>query len=416
MSDVVRTDDEPALRAALADLTVGQPDLPVDRVAGVRRRHARRRQLQAAAAAGAMAIAALGVIAVSGVFHGARSTQSLNRPVPSWALPWDDHRDGSVPQPILAGAVSHWVADQLAKAPLPPNQPITMRPVVWYLGTRIPGTDHVVAVFEATGLHAGALALTKGPRLVVAHAAWSDVTHSSVRGGYAWSYVDVAAPSPGYAGVIGGYAPAGNADGGFDNVAWLLTSPKARDASWTVETAGGRTLSGDVPLDHGYASVDVGQVMSRVRINALATGPEGQSVPFHGWLGVPGAPGREVPTLVSAGSLVGVPQGRLTLGESSSQGSSVYVDGDANAPAGRPTTVYARCYSADDARSIRVTVDGDITRIGRSGVRVVCDGQQHVLPGNPTGDPTARTGAVGHSVGVRASNLTAWTVAVVIHA
>ncbi|HET7311409.1 MAG TPA: hypothetical protein VFJ17_08800 [Mycobacteriales bacterium] len=413
---MVQTQDEPALRAALTDLTVGQPDLPVDRVAGVRRKHAHRRQLQAAAGACAVAVIAVGAVALGGTFNGQRSAQSLNRPVPSWALRWDDHRDGSVPQAMLTAAVKHWVSDQRAKTPLPSSQPVSMPPVVWYLGERIPGTDQVVAVFEATGLHAGALPLTKGPRLVVAHGSWNDVMREGAKGGYAWSYVDVAAPPPGYTGVVGGYAPVGDGNGGFDNIIWLLTSPKARGASWTVQTAGDRTVSGDLPLDKGYGSVQVGPVASRVRITALATGPEGQSVPFDGFVGVPGAPGRQAPTLVYPDALVGVPATGTVFGESASQGSSTFFDESTHARPGRATTIYARCYSAGGSPFIRVVVDRDSAQ---HGVRIPCDDRQHVVPGNPTG-PAIALGdgpqpSRGHEYVIQAGALTAWRVAIVVH-
>src|SRR5947199_3067665 len=91
------TTEEQALRSALDEVTLGQPEAPVDRAGAVRRRHVRRRQLQSVAAMAAVAVVAAGAVVVGGGIGGANKTESLNRPVPSWSLPWDDHRDGSVP-------------------------------------------------------------------------------------------------------------------------------------------------------------------------------------------------------------------------------------------------------------------------------------------------------------------------------
>src|SRR4051812_15845811 len=218
------TTEEQALRSALDEVTVGQPEAPVDRAGAVRRRHVRRRQLQSVAAMAAVAVVAAGAVVVGGNVGGSRHTQELNRPVPSWALAWADHRDGSVPQQVLTGAVTRWTAQQLENAPLPASQPVQMSPVVWYVGQRVPGTDQVLAVFEATGLHAGALGLTKGTRLIVATAPWDDVRLTDAKGSSAWTFVDTAAPPHDYAGYIGGYLPVPRGDNGVHNFIWLLTS------------------------------------------------------------------------------------------------------------------------------------------------------------------------------------------------
>ena len=406
------TNDELALRAALEDVTLDQPDMPVDRAGAVRRRYVRRRQIQAVAAAAAVAVIAAGAVVVGGGLRGNGTTQPLNRDVPSWALPWADHRDGSVPQRVLTGAVSSWADKQREAAPLPAGQSIDMQPAVWFVGEAVQGTDQVLAVFEANGLHAGSLPLTKGPRLVVAQAAWNDVKYSTEKGSKAWTFIDVAAPPHDFGGFIGGYVPVPAGDDGIHNVMWLLTSPRARSVSWEAEMPGRHRLSGLTALEKGFGTMDTGQLMSRVRITALATGPEGQSVPAAGYLGVPGVSSSQVPTLAPAGPVTGVPQGPLTLGESSGQGSSTYVDGDARAPAGRATTVYARCYSAGGSRSILVSMDANTDRARAHGVRIPCDNRQHVVPGNPT-RPSLYGG--GHAVSVEADELVDWVVAVVIH-
>lgn len=390
--------DELALREALADMTVGQPDLPVDRVAGVRRKHAHRRQLQAVAGACAVAVIAVAAVAVGGTFNGARRVEPLDRSVPSWALQWADHRDGSVPQAVLTNAVNSWASKQRADAPLPKSQPIQMSPAVWYVGEQVPGTDRVLAVFEASGLHAGALPLTTGPRLVVAQANWDDVKNVSATDDGAWTFTDIAAPTRGYPGFIGSYIPVSDATG-VHNVVWLLTSPSYPHAQFST---GGQTLK------DGFVTFDAGQLQIREEVSVQAANGR---YPAGGYLGIPGVPSSQVPTLALAGELTGYPQSQLTLGESAGQGSSTYLDEDAKAPAGRATTVYARCYTAGDTRSIRVVVDGDVERGRVRGVRISCDGRQHVVPGNAT---AINAFDHGHSVSVRAPALIAWTVAVVI--
>jgi hypothetical protein len=100
------------------------------------------------------------------------------------------------------------------------------------------------------------------------------------------------------------------------------------------------------------------------------------------------------------------------MGEAWAQGDSVASDETVHVPAGRPTTIYARCYSAGPAGAIYVAVDRDNAR---GGVRIPCDGRQHAVAGNRTGRNSFTPGGKGHSYVVQASDLTAWTVAVVIH-
>jgi hypothetical protein len=400
----VRT-DEAALRSALHEATLGQPDAPVDRSGAVRRRYVRRRQLQGVAAAVAVVVVAAGAVVVGGRLPGHRAAEPLNRDLPSWALRWADHRDGSVPQRVLSGAVTSWANTQRSQAPLPAGQPIAARPAVWYVGQRVPGTDQVLAVFEVAGLHAGALNLTNGPRLVVARAEWDLVRLTSEKGSMEWTFKDIAAPPRDYAGFVGSYLRIPAGDDGIHNVVWLLTSPSYPRA---------QTSLGVRDLHHGFVTFDAGQL--DIRVEASMQDEHGR-YPAGGYVGIPGVPSSQVPALIPAAVLTGVPQGRLTIGESSGQGSSTYVDDAARAPAGRATTVYARCYSAGASRTIRVSMDAQTDRAMAHGVRITCDNRQHVVPGNPTGSAFIGHGrGGGHSVSVRASALVAWTVAVVISA
>src|SRR3954470_15289829 len=83
------TNDEPALRAALHDATLGQPEAPVDRIGGVRRRHVRRRAVQGGVAVAAVVAVAAGVLTSVGGAGAPPPPQPLKQPPPkSWQLTW----------------------------------------------------------------------------------------------------------------------------------------------------------------------------------------------------------------------------------------------------------------------------------------------------------------------------------------
>jgi hypothetical protein len=99
------TDDELALRTALADMTLGQPELPVDRAGAVRRRHVRRRQLQAAAAA-AVAVVVAGTVIGIGTIRGTGGhvTQPVSPAPKAWQLPWPTRVDPDTAEARTAAA------------------------------------------------------------------------------------------------------------------------------------------------------------------------------------------------------------------------------------------------------------------------------------------------------------------------
>jgi hypothetical protein len=88
--------DETAVRDALQDLTTGQPDQPVDRLAGIHRRHVRRRSLQAVGAVAAVALAVSGTLLGVGAIGGTSGQQSpispddanIHEEHAGWQLPW----------------------------------------------------------------------------------------------------------------------------------------------------------------------------------------------------------------------------------------------------------------------------------------------------------------------------------------
>ena len=131
--------DDTAVREMLHDLTLGQPTAPVDRLAGVRRRHVRRRSLQGATTVLTAAAAVLGLLLGVGVLtgNGTEKPKSLQQPPPkSWQLPWPDRSlaDGAT---VRAQALAYQ-----RKIPYPVSN------VHWLFAGRLQ-TGTTWAVFEA---------------------------------------------------------------------------------------------------------------------------------------------------------------------------------------------------------------------------------------------------------------------------
>jgi hypothetical protein len=140
-----------AVRSALADLTDGQPPMPPGRFQAVRRRVARRRRQQLAAAV-VCAVAVTGVVVGLVRLPAVVRAQPQARHVPGWALRWPDHRNGSVPQSVLNGAVLAWRHE--APAVTSPAQIARHRQryqVIWYVGQTIDHGRIVVVMFEVNG-------------------------------------------------------------------------------------------------------------------------------------------------------------------------------------------------------------------------------------------------------------------------
>src|SRR3954454_19441092 len=92
------TTDEQAMRGALQELGGAQPDAPVDRVAGVRRRYRRRRTAQSFGAALGVAALVAGGLAVVSTLRSS-PTQPANTaasPALYWQLTWPERSDGTV--------------------------------------------------------------------------------------------------------------------------------------------------------------------------------------------------------------------------------------------------------------------------------------------------------------------------------
>jgi hypothetical protein len=83
------TDEETALRQALTDATLGQPERPFDRMVAVRRRHVRSRTMQSVAAIAAVGVVVIGTLVGINSAGSKRSpVQPLNLAPKSWQLPW----------------------------------------------------------------------------------------------------------------------------------------------------------------------------------------------------------------------------------------------------------------------------------------------------------------------------------------
>ena len=393
---MARIDVESALHEALTDAAIGQPAAPVDRLVGVRRRHQRRRIAQGVGAAVAVIAVVAGTVAGIGL-PGSHRVSPAHRSLPSWALPWPDHRDHSVPQSVLDGAVTAWrhlASDQGGQAPVAaPSQ------VVWYLGNRIANGEVVAVVFEVAGV--------TGHRLVAGWTSSDEVMQGQApydgqNASTPWVLYDVPAPASNFQKFIGLNVHGQSADTSMNPDNWIvvLAGPNADLMHTGAVNVGAPMAVGDHALDQGLGIVDTGQLQSEVEVSVR--------YPDHVWaggnVGVTGAPESFVPQLAAAPALTGV------IGQtyaSSGQGAEFNVDGT-QPPHATSVTVYIRCLGPSP---LRFTLDGQRSQ----SAQVTCDGQQHKIPGLRFGQPTAIAGQAGHTYDVHASKLTAWRYALVAH-
>lgn len=383
------TTDELAMRTALHELADTQPDAPVDRVAGVRRRHLRRRRAQAVVAAAAVVLAVVGTIAGTSAARQSHGTQLAHRSVPTWALPWPDHVDPAVDPAIRHQAIEAWKSQTYgtdASAMYDPKQ------VVWYLTARVTPRHDIVVVFEVQR--------DDGDRRLVA-GYLTDVTTPDSAGN--WVFYDDVAPDPkSPVAAASFYLPElGDDEVGADNWVVLVTNPTMPVALLD------HVAEQQVQLDRGYAVTNAGPLGAQVLVSLVDKHGQSRRV---GIVGLPGVADSQVPSLAHPAELVGVPQGKI-LDQSVGQGPELNLNGSPPAEHGR-TVIYARCYGG---ASISVTVDSQ----SRAAVTIPCDNQQHVVDGpalKPGGDTSyqAAGAMAGHSTGISAGKLVPWRVAVVI--
>ncbi|MGO8957860.1 MAG: hypothetical protein ACLQFR_10880 [Streptosporangiaceae bacterium] len=395
--------DEQLMRAALVDLTHDQPPMPPGRFQGVRRRAIRHRRRQLAAAV-VSALAVVGIVVGAGRLPAVLHGRPQARPVPGWALPWPDYRNGSVPQSVLNDAVLAWhegAVGKTAPAPLSPAQiarQVKSYHVTWYVGQKVAHGQLVAVMFEATSPATGRV-------LVVG---WADA--SAVMGGEAawssngspWILTTKAAPRrPGSFGPdISEYVSGPSASGPGDTWIVVLPAPGLQLDTWnSVSSAGGVAINGI--QSSGVVATDVGQL----RADTV--------------LGFGGARTEYVPVGIGQmAALAPLAQSALVLRPpfsaiSSWTGQGNQMDGGPRpAPYGGPVAVFGSCFNAapDDYGMARPTPAGHgrlrITINGHILGAITCDRQQHELT-----VPRSMLRSHGFMIEMGSSALTSWQLA-----
>jgi hypothetical protein len=382
---MAQLDEERALRSAMTDLLADQPQQPADRLAAVRRRHTRRRAFQVGGTALTVVVALLAGLLAGGVV-GRKAVEPLNRDVPSWALPWSDHRDEAVTKRMLDGAVARWRTDENGNELPAPQR------VIWYAAKIVAHTAYLVVVFEAD---------VDGEHRLVTGVTPLDVSRQWRRDRGRrmppfWRLYDVAAPAPSYSGIIG----VNFGDYGAHNSVVLLAPPSAQLIRWTAPGAG----SGTVELDDGFGTVDM-DPPPRGPVQAAIVSPSPGGEPDYEPVGVPGAPESRFGQLADPAPLVGV--GSSLLLEASGQGERGRSNASERAQRATATTIYARCYGPVP---MHVAVAGDDRAGTEVGIRIPCDDRQHVVAGPSLASTGSRQGSLW--VFVHARYDVAWRVAV----
>jgi len=375
------TDDEFALRSALADLTDDQPSLSVIRLAAVRSRAAVRRRRQLACGV-LMVVVIAGLAAGLTGLAGARPAKPQARTVPSWALKWPDHRNGSVPQRILYGAVLAWLRKIHAITPAPgsiaaergldqvtslPAGPVAREVLKlaaqyqlrWYVGQTIAHGNGVAVTFEADG--------PDGPQLVVGYAATQHNYTFRVTPVSPWTLHIVPAPDPHLQRLTIGENVTWFPGRGEGAVNWIivLTAPQVQQVSWSVATTNGVTRSVTAAA-RGLITADTGRPTGQVHLTGLRTA-RGEIALANVPVGIPGG-AADVPRLAPPPPLV-LPASFRQLGGIDAQGNDLPNYSDFR-PTHLPLVVYGICYGPEP---VSVVFGG--RRLGA----IACDRRTHEL-------------------------------------
>lgn len=385
---------EHRLREELPALTAGQPLAPPDRVAAVLRLRARRRQTRLA---GVAAVAV--VVAMLGAFVAVTSSRTqgyAGRGLPAWALDWPDRRDGSVPQPVLDGAVTAWARTAGAA-----DGPVSVRRTVWYAGRRVPGTDSVIAVFAAEtdeGRRLVATTATAGIVLAGVPPYAEDVQGTSSP----WSSFTTAVPTDRHLDLALALhlpgTPSPDRPGSSPEVLYVLTDPRARGLLWSSDPPAGAPsghVRGALNSDDGEFVGALGVIWAPVRISTHdAAGRQLSS----SVAGIPGKPESEVPQLGRPDPIV-LPTGWQLVHGVGGQG-PILVGGETPPPRGQ-AAVFVRCLGLGPV----------VVRLGgRESLTAPCDGQQHQ---RDAAGPLLRPNPYTPDE-VRASRLTTYQVVVAV--
>lgn len=380
--------DELALREMFQDLTVGQPPAPPWRYQQVLRRRVRHRWRQAAT--WGTALAAAGATATLGAILPALSSGSHPpRSVPAWALPWPDHRNGSVPPHVLDGAVNAWRNTYGLDAGTPSPD---VRKLIWYVGQTAAAGQEVIVTFEAD--------TTTGRYLVAGLATASEVMHgqpgwSSSNNSSPWILWDAPAPARRAGLAIGLNLNGPQPPSGFsDNWIMVLAAPNVRAITWTTPTSSG-PHPGSAVTEDGLVIADTGQVTGRVLLTGLIVGHRNvlgsaSYVRVPGSVVAPGEQSSDVPQLAQAAPL-SEPRGFRSIQAGSGQGETMYTTSSQGVP--RRPAVFARCYGPGQ---LRFYLGSRLAGV------IACDDAQHELLLGRTGlRPPV-------DLLVKASDLTAW--------
>jgi len=265
--------------------------------------------------------------------------------VPAWALPWPDHRNGSVPQSVLDGAVGAW--RHLAASEGTPLSATSNVKTIWYVGQKAANGEAVVVIFET--------ASKEGRRLVAGWATASEVMHGQPGwqpGSSPWVIYDVAAPKP-TSGLFVGLNTHGTSEvpgRNPDNWIVVLANPHVQDVGWTVSLPSTTTTSNEgttsssservamMPAVRGLAIADAGQIGGPVEVNQLEV--RNRNVLKHpGFIGVPGSPDSQVPQLTPPAE-IHAPHGFRLASEVAGQGTS----GNGVSGFRGHLAILARCY------------------------------------------------------------------------
>jgi len=358
--------DEVAVRQLFDQLTAGQPDAPPDRHSRIRRR-ARGHKLAQVAGTLAVVAAAAAVAVGVGASVGTVPPVTGHRPVPAWALPWPDHRDGSVPQGVLDGAVTAWRHETALNGI--PLSATSKAEVIWYVGQRVANGEVVVVIFE---VDSGA-----GRRLVAGWATASEVLHGQPGwkpGSSPWVLYDVAAPKPGRGQFVGLNVHGTSVRPGRNPDNWIivLAAPQVHGVSWTAPAPSSgafvRERLGMATTLRGLAVADTGQIAGAVQVTQLDVGLR-NILPYPGDVGVPGSADSQVPQLTWPAKIDG-PRGFRRVNELAGQGTSgIGLSGRRGHLA-----ILGRCYGHDGLRLTFGTGAQEI-RIGT----IRCDNAVHEL-------------------------------------
>lgn len=380
--------DETAVRRMFDDLTAGQPDAPTDRHGRIKRKVLLHRVTQAAGTFAVIGAAAALAVGIGTSAHGV-APDIGPRPAPAWALPWPDHRNGSVPQRVLSGAVLAWRHQAAAHDGTPLSATANAR-VTWYVGQTVAAGEVVAVVFEEDS--------AAGKRLIAGWAMASAVMlgqpGTSPRSS-SWLLYDVAAPQPSRGLFIGLNMPGPPRPGrNPDNWIVVLAAPDVQGVGFTVAepsttkttdqgtTSSSSAEAGMTSADHGLAVADLGQIGSPVRVTSLNVGNR-NTLASPADVGVPGSVASQVPLLAAPGAVRGG-QGFARVLEFTGQG---VTSSDLTGISGR-LAVRARC---DGPGPLRILLGygsaRDLLELAPSAARtrlrplgsVACDDRVHEL-------------------------------------